>query len=169
MADTHQRWVCPNDSWEEDARSSPLVAVPWNLLADHSRKSHGRPSLLPSDAQGLCFFRRGDLSSDHGRMFSDAALSYSSLSLHIAPPLSTVKSSLEESLALLLSLFFILTGISWPGPCSLSPGYSHHASGWTSHLQFPPACTCYLDLLKILCCSCHSPIHELSIPPLFIR
>lgn len=108
MADTHQRWVCPNDSWEEDARCSPLVAVPWNLLADHSRKSHGRPSLLPSDAQGLCFFRRGDLSSDHGRMFSDAALSYSSLSLHIAPPRSTVKSSLEGSPALLLSLF-----LSW--------------------------------------------------------
>lgn len=167
MADTHQRWICSNDSWEEDARSSPLVAVPWNLLADHSRKSHGRPSLLSSDAQGLCFFRRGDLSSDHGHMFL-MQLSYSSLCLHISPSLSTVESSLEESPAWLLSLFYLdryflawsLLPLTWIlSPClwlDVSP-------------PFPPCMYLILGFMKILCSSCHSPIHELSIPPLFIR
>lgn len=103
MADTRQLWVCPNDSWEENASGCPLKSPCWPL----TWKSHGRPRLFSRDARGLCFFRRGDLSSDHGSAFADAALSPSSLFLHIAPPLDTVESSLEEWPALLLSLFYL--------------------------------------------------------------
>lgn len=81
MADTHQLWVCPDDSWEENASGCPLKSPCWPL----TWKSYGRLRLLSRDAQGLCFFRRSDLSSDHGSTFADAALSPSSLSLHIAP------------------------------------------------------------------------------------
>lgn len=154
VGDTRQLWVCHCDSQEGNVRSSPLVAVSWNLPADRSWKSHRRPSLLPRHCCGcrhlMMFKDDAFLEKETWEVVMEVLFPWCSSLLFFLlfthhPSLSTVKSSLEKSQALLLS-FFSLTSIPWLGPSLpptwITPTISRLVFLPVSSTLVSPACTC---------------------------